>query len=114
VNIDRHRDWLLHDYHRDALARGEGNWPDSRPGWDRIRPDLEAWVDNLEHEGIQLLVVTRADPAEGIHNIADSQNFPIERRWADSHPDRFEPLYGVAENDPWFRLYLFRRSRTSD
>jgi hypothetical protein len=113
VNIDRHRDWLLHDYHRDARARGQGTWPNSRPGWDRIRPDYQAWVENLEAEGIGLLVVTRQDPAEGIHNIADRENFPIERRWADSHPDRFEPLYGAAEKDPWFRLYRFRRSRAS-
>ena len=105
VNIDRHRDWLLHDYHREARGRGQGNWPDSRPGWDRIRPDFQAWVDNLDAEGIQLLVVTRANPVEGIHNIADSESFPIERRWADSHPERFEPLYGAAERDPWFRLY---------
>ncbi|MFI5460487.1 MAG: 4-amino-4-deoxy-L-arabinose transferase [Isosphaerales bacterium] len=111
VNIDRHRDWLLHDYHREARERGQGNWPDSRPGWDRIRPDFQAWVDNLDAEGIQLLVVTRANPVEGIHNIADSENFPIERRWADSHPERFEPLYGAAERDRWFRLYRFRRSR---
>jgi hypothetical protein len=24
VNVDAHRDWLLHDYHRDALTRGTG------------------------------------------------------------------------------------------
>jgi len=112
VNVDRHRDWLMHDYHREARARGLENWPNSRPGWDRMRPDFQAWVDNLEAEGIQLLVVTRTNPDEGIHNIADSEYFPIERRWADSHPGQFEPLYGVAENDRWFRLYRFWRSRS--
>jgi hypothetical protein len=111
VNVDRHRDWLLHDYHREAAARGQGNWPDSRPGWDRIQPDFRAWVENLEAAGIQLLVVTRANPAEGVHNIADDQWFPIERGWADSHPALFEPVYGVAENDPWFRLYRLRLRR---
>ena len=90
VNIDRHRDWLLHDYHREALARGQGTWPNSRPGWDRIRPDYRAWLDNLDAEGIQLLVVTRVNPAEGRHNVADAEGFPIERRWADSHPERFD------------------------
>jgi hypothetical protein len=109
VNIDRHRDWLLHDYHREARGRGQGVWPDSRPGWDRLKPDYPAWIDNLEADGIQLLVVTRLDPAEGLHNIADSEGFPIERRWADAHPERFEPLYGVAEHDPWFRFYRFDR-----
>ena len=62
VNVDGHRDWLLHDYHREALARGQGHWPNSRPGWDRIRPDYRAWLDNLDAEGIQLLVVTAGQP----------------------------------------------------
>jgi hypothetical protein len=109
VNIDRHRNWLLHDYHREARALGLGNWPNPRPGWDRIRPDFQAWLDNLDAEGIQLLVVTRVNPSEGSHNVADSDLFPIERRWADAHPERFEPLYGQAQNDPKFRLYRIRR-----
>jgi hypothetical protein len=109
INIDRHRDWLLHDYHRGALAQGQGTWPNSRPGWDRIHPDYQAWLENLDAEGIQLVVVTRVNPQEGAHNAADSENFPIERHWADAHPERFEPLYGERENDPWFRLYRLRR-----
>jgi Dolichyl-phosphate-mannose-protein mannosyltransferase len=112
VNIDRHRDWLLHDYHREAIKRGHGTWPNSRPGWDRIEPDFRAWLDNLEAARIQLLVVTRVNPGEGAHNVADSEFFPIERGWADSHPERFEPLYGQYENDPWFRLYRVRRPRS--
>jgi hypothetical protein len=108
VNVDEHRDWLMHDYHRQACLRGEGTWPNPRPGWDRQRPNYGAWIRNLETEGIQLLVVTRVNPSEGPHNVADSEGFPLERRWADSHPDRFEPLYGQVERDPWFRLYRFR------
>ena len=56
--------------------------------------------------------MTRVNPSEGPHNVADSDNFPIERQWADSHPEWFEPLYGQRENDPWFRLYRFRRARS--
>ena len=110
VNIDRHRDWLMHDYHRQAAAAGKGLWPNSRPGWDRVQPDYQAWVDNLDAAGIQLLVVTRVNPDEGPHNVADAEHFPIERQWADAHPERFEAIYGSRENDPWFRLYRFRRS----
>jgi hypothetical protein len=110
INVDRHPHWLLHDYHRQAQARGQGTWPNSRPGWDRSRPDFEAWLENLDAEGIQLLVVTRVNPNEGAHNVADADRFPIERRWADAHPDRFTPLYGRAEKDPQFRLYRIRRS----
>jgi hypothetical protein len=111
VNVDGHRDWLLHDYHREAMAQGRGSWPNSRPGWDRSRPDYQAWLDNLDAEGVQLLVVTRVNPAEGAHNVADADGFPIERRWADSHPDRFVRLYGQDERDRWFRLYRFVRRR---
>jgi hypothetical protein len=105
VNINRHKDWLLHDYHREARNQGQGTWPNSRPGWDRIQTDYQAWLDNLAAERIQLLVVTRVNPDEGAHNVDDSENFPIERRWADSHPEHFKVLYGQKENDPWFRLY---------
>ncbi len=108
ININDRREFLLHDYHREAQARGEGTWPNSRPGWDRMNADYGAWIGNLEAERIQLLVVTRVNTSEGAHNVADAQGFPIERVWADGHPDRFEPLHGAEEGDPWFRLYRFR------
>jgi hypothetical protein len=108
VNVDRHRGWLLHDYHREARANGSPTWPQPRPGWDRIHPDYDAWLANLRAERIQILVVARANPTEGPHNIADGQGFPIERVWADAHPETFEPLYGVAENDPLLRIYRVR------
>ena len=109
VNVDGNRDWLLHDYHRRAMKEGAGAWPNPRPGWDRSSPDFSAWLRNLDAEGTQLLVVTRVNPAEGSHNVADRDGFPIERGWAESHPERFELLYGGRENDPWFRLYRVRR-----
>lgn len=108
VNVDRHRDWLLHHYHQEATRQGRPNWPNPRPGWDRAEPDYTAWLANLSAAGIQLLVVTRVNPAEGAHNVADADGFPIERVWADLHPEHFEPLYGRREHDPWFRLYRLR------
>ena len=67
VNVDAHRDWLLHDYHRAAGAGRSrpATWPDTRPGWDRLHPDYDAWLANLRAEGIQLLVVTRVNPGQG-------------------------------------------------
>ena len=110
INIDRHRDWLLHDYHREARARtGELAQFPAGLGSDSTR--LSGLGRQPRGRGDSALVVTRVNPAEGIHNIADSENFPIERRWAESHPERFEPLYGAAENDPWFRLYRFAAGR---
>ncbi|WP_165073950.1 phospholipid carrier-dependent glycosyltransferase [Paludisphaera rhizosphaerae] len=108
VNVEGPADWLIHDFHRRALAEGRGEWTNARPGWDRERPDFNAWLKNLRAEGVQLLVVTKVNPGEGSHNVADAQGFPVERGWADSHPDVFEPLYGPREGDPWFRLYRVR------
>jgi 4-amino-4-deoxy-L-arabinose transferase-like glycosyltransferase len=94
INVDQNADWLLHDYHREAIGRGWGpaTWSDPRPGWDRAHPDYRAWLSNLRSAEIQLLVVTRANPDEGRHNPADRSGFPIERRWADVNPDSFELL----------------------
>lgn len=86
VNIDAHPGWLMHDYHRDASRSSPATWPLPRPGWDRIHPDYNAWLANLRAEGIQLLVVTRANHLEGPHNIADPSGFPIEYVWANGHP----------------------------
>ncbi|OJW06777.1 MAG: hypothetical protein BGO49_15050 [Planctomycetales bacterium 71-10] len=108
VNVEGPPGWLMHDFHRRAVAEGRGAWPNSRPGWDRERPDYAAWLANLRAAGIQLLVVTRVNPGEGAHNVADAENFPVERGWADAHPEVFDPLYGVREADPWFRLYRVR------
>jgi hypothetical protein len=108
VNIDSHRTWMLHDYHRAAVARGDPIWPNARPGWDRANPDFLDWLANLRSLGIQLLVVTKVNPGEGPHNVADTEGFPIERVWADQHPEFFEPLYGRAEHDPFFRIYRVR------
>lgn len=109
VNIDEHRDWLLHDYHQTAAGRNEPTlWPTPRPGWDRIRPDFEAWLDNLRAESIQVLVIARTKPEDGDFNVADSLSFPIERTWAESHPELFVPLYGIVEQDPEMRLYRLR------
>lgn len=106
ININAHPTWLLHDYHREARRRNElPTWPDTRPGWDRIEADYGAWLANLRAERIQILVVTRANPAEGRHNVFDGEGFTIERAWADAHPESFQPLYGAAEKDPEFRIY---------
>ncbi len=102
INVDEHKDWLLHDYHRAASSLGlPSTWTDTRPGWDRARPDYFAWLANLRSERIQLLVVAQANPDEGRHNIADDDGFPIERVWADAHPDAFTRLYA----DPLFLIY---------
>lgn len=98
VNINEHRDWMMHDYHRRAIERGRPNWPDYRPGWDRAEHDRDAWLENLEAEGIELLVIARHNPNE---------DWPIERRWVESMPERFRPVSEHERGDPLMRIYRF-------
>ena len=100
VNINGHPDWLMHDYHRVAVAEGRPNWPDYQPAWDRLEADPDAWLSNLDAEEIELLVVARP-------NIGTP--WPIERRWADAHPGRFRRLYGTGADDPLFSIYRVER-----
>ena len=96
VNINDHRGWLLHDYHREAVAAGRPNWPGDMPGWDREVRDFDAWLDNLDAERIDLLVVAR-------HNR--DEPWPIERRWADRAPATVPAgLRGGAGGPPVPRL----------
>ncbi|WZO96674.1 4-amino-4-deoxy-L-arabinose transferase [Isosphaeraceae bacterium EP7] len=105
VNVDDHADWLMHDYHRRGVAEGLPNWPNSRPGWDRMHPDYAAWLANLEQAGIQILVTTRVNLGEGEHNAATPDGFPIEEAWAVAHPESFEPIHGAADGDRLFHVY---------
>jgi hypothetical protein len=105
VNVDAHRGWRLHDYHRQAIALGLPNWPDPRPGWDRLHPDYSAWLANLAAERIDFLFVARPEPADGLFNIADPEGYPIERVWADAHPEAFTLAYGPADGEPVARIY---------
>jgi hypothetical protein len=108
INVDAHRDWLLHDYHHHAGSPGTHPvWPDTRPGWDRLAPDYAAWLANLEAARIGFLVVNRADPLEGLFNCHDAERYPIERAWADAHPERFTLLHA----EPLFRTYAVRPPR---
>jgi hypothetical protein len=95
VNVDGHPLWQMHDYQRAAVAQGDPPlWDTPRPGWDRIRPDYSAWVENLKRQRIDVLFVAQANPPDGLFNCADAENFPIERVWADQHPERFSLIYG--------------------
>lgn len=108
ININQHKDWLMHDYARASRRR---LWPDPRPGWDRdpAEASYEAWVANLDAAGVELLAVTRANPAEGAFNPTAPDGFTIERRWADAHPERFALAYPREFPDPLFRIYRVAR-----
>ena len=106
INIDAHRGWMLHDYHRNAPNVGEPSiWPNPFPAWGRLQPDYDAWLANLRAARIDLLVVTRVNIEEGVENVADAARFSIERVWAEAHPEAFRPIYGVEQRDPQFRIF---------
>ncbi len=105
INIDDHPDYRMHDYQRAAVRAGLPSlWPDPRPGWDRLAPDRDGWLKSLKRERVQLLVVARANPAQGRLNPYDGEGFPIERRWADERADLFRLIYA----DPRIRVYSIR------
>jgi hypothetical protein len=108
VNLDAHRGWLMHDYHRLARARGTPTWPNPWPTWDRAHPDYAAWLENLHAAAIQFVVVASMGRPPGALPDEDREGFPIERRWAESHPESFQPVYGVIEKDSKFRIYRVR------
>ena len=77
VNVDAHRGWLLHDYHRDGAGRrrpADLAAPPARLGPDPSR--LRRLARQPPGRGIQLLVVARANPDEGPHNVADARGLP--------------------------------------
>ncbi len=112
VPVDAHPDWLLHDYHLSAVDRGDPPlWDSPRPGWDRIHPDYASWLKNLDALRIDLLVVARCVPEEGPFNVADREQFPIERVWADRHPEVFERVSPKSETGERMRVYRLRKDR---
>lgn len=104
VNCDQNTNWMPHDYHL-SLPVKDRRWPDPRPTWERLGPDYSSWLKNLEIRKIDLVVVARANPNEGRLNPYDDMGFPIERSWMIMHPERFEPVYGVRENDPEMQIF---------
>jgi hypothetical protein len=101
VNINRYGDYLMHDYHRLFVSRGEPLATSSTPDWDRREADEGAWLQNMRDQRIDLLFVGLVNRAGGKHNVNDEAGFPIERTWADRHPELFQQIHADAAT----RLY---------
>jgi hypothetical protein len=109
VNVDRHADWLPHDYHLDRRRRGvTGLATDPWPEWYREDTDYDAWLSNLRAAGIEFLLVAR----ENRHGRRESGGrpapFPIEQQWAQQNPRVFEPVelpFASGSEVPWASLY---------
>ncbi len=116
VNINDHPDWLPHDYHRERLRRGQAGlaatpWPQ----WSRSIADYDAWMANLRSHRIDFLFIAR----ENLHGRLDPAPgtlppFPIERTWADAHPESFVdlgPFEYPIDTVPWVRVYRLAAAR---
>lgn len=72
-------------------------WPDTpEPAPYRRFLILPAWLENLKHEKVDYLFVTRLSEAELVNIEHDEQGWPTEKVWADRHPELFETLYQNA------------------
>jgi hypothetical protein len=124
VNIDRHRDWRLHDYDR-AHRRRRGDDPPVaplatssgvlmplqgpprwhvdavRPRYERLEGDRGAWAANLKSLGVDRLFVSALSAYEIDYVTHNDGGFPVEDDWARTDPSTFTLLYENAQ----VRLY---------
>ena len=97
VNIDGRFGWKFHDYElHERTLPGYSPATVEKPGYYRLRPDHEGWLSNLRKHGATYLFVATVHPLDESYNHIDDQRFPIERAWADRHPEVFELAF---END---------------
>ncbi len=76
-----------------ARRAGTGRATTPEPAPYREGATYEAWIRNLRSAGAQVLFVAALDPIVARTIPADADRFPIERQWADAHPDLFQLRY---------------------
>ena len=110
ININSGLEDLPHDYHRRFERRPDFRLADNPwPQWYRAEVDFDAWLANLRRRNIELVFIAR----ENRHGRLESTpgglpQFPIEREWADAHPELFVDLgpFSYAPGTiPWVRVY---------
>jgi hypothetical protein len=79
----------LHDFGR--RAPGLRGTPEPAPYRDGAA--YETWRSNLRDAGTQVLFVAAMYPIVRRNIAADGDGFPVERQWADAHPDLFHLRY---------------------
>ena len=90
INVSGGPDERLADFARRA---GTGRSATPEPAPYRDGATYEAWLHNLRSVGTQVLFVAALDPIVARTIPADADHFPIERQWADGHPDLFQLRY---------------------
>ena len=105
VAVNRCHHCLFHHYVDQARKRPGYRLPDTaKLAYYRQDADYERWIDNLRSDGVRWLFVSSMHPWEQRFYRHDAEGYPIERTWADRHPDRFDLVYMVH----WARIYRFR------
>jgi hypothetical protein len=102
VNVAGELDEGIHDFVR------RGHLPPSsssaEPAPYREGASFDVWWRNLRAARTQILFVARLHPIVLRSIAADADGFPVERRWADQHPERFALRYASSEA----RVYAIR------
>jgi hypothetical protein len=86
VNVAGGPDDRLHDF---ARRTGNARSADAEPALYRDGANFELWWRNLRATGTEVLFVASLEPIVRRNVDTDDDGFPIERTWADAHPERF-------------------------
>jgi hypothetical protein len=81
----------LHDFGR-RLPPGSRETT-AEPAPYREGPSFDVWLRNLRAAGARTLFVAALEPMAARTIAADADQFPIERAWADAHPEVFQLRY---------------------
>jgi hypothetical protein len=99
VNVAGRPGDLLHDFPPSARDAGS-----AEPAPYRRGARYETWLSNLRAARTQVLFVAAMYPIVQRTVDHDADGFPVERAWADAHPDLFSLLHA----SPAARVYELR------
>jgi len=110
VPVNRHGFRHFHDCNRYLHETGQYTVPSTdRIDFCRRYPDYSKWKDLLMEADTDLLYVSILHQNDAPHLVHDRQGFPIERYWAESHPEVFKPLdYNWKNPDGNVKIYSIR------
>ena len=93
VNVAGQPEDRLHDF---ARRLGTGLGSDPQPTLYRSGATFDVWRRNLRVSGATVLFIDQLHPIVRRNITADADGFPIERSWADAHPQLFSLEYASS------------------